>query len=89
VAVGIGLIAIGAAGYILYGIFFNFYLRKNGPEALELDTTTVGQKRTIYVRHVKEGTVPAWVDILMLVAMPSFLLGVLLSLLSLALRLWR
>ena len=87
--VGIALIAIGAVGYILYGIFFNFYLRKNDPEALEWDKTTVGQKRTIYVTHVKKGTVPAWVDILMLVAMPSFLLGILVSLVSLALHLWR
>ena len=88
-AIGIALIGVGIVAYILYGIFFNFYLRKNDPEALQWDETTVGQKRTLYVKHVKDGTIPGWVDMFMLVAMPSVLLGVLVILVSLVLRLWR
>jgi len=80
VTIGIALIGIGVVTYILYGILFNFYLAKNDPEALELDKTTFRQKKAIYyVRHVKSGTVPPWVDTFVLVAMLSFLLGVLVT----------
>jgi hypothetical protein len=67
-AIGIIITISGLCCYIIYMILFNFYLRKNDPEALTHPKKAAGgQKGKISLRMVKPDLTPDRIDLLLVI----------------------
>jgi len=88
-AIGIIITIVGLSCYIIYMILYNFYLRKNDPEALAHPTQAKGgQKGQISFHIVKPDATPDWIELLFIVAAPLFIIGIIITFFSLLLRLF-
>jgi len=92
--VGLAISGIGLVLYITHTILYNHYLRKNRPDVLEqLDSkrggSRMGQKgnkeREVRIVITESGT-PGWVILLGFPAMPIFLVGIVVTILSLVIK---
>ena len=82
---GLALIAIGIVWYIAHAIIYNHYLSKNAPEVLQPKPNkdlSKGKKRGQVTVIVTEGQTPGRVALLGIPPIPIFLLGLLITVVS-------
>ena len=92
--IGLVISGTGVILYITHTILYNYYLRKNRPDLLEqLDSepgnSSTGQKENKEPEVkivITESGAPGWVMLLVLPAMPIFLVGIGVIVLSLVIK---
>ena len=92
--VGLVISGYGAVLYAVSAVLFNHYLRKNRPDVLErFDSKSGGSRKKQKGDNGKEikiviteNATPGWVAILGIPAMPLFLVGVAVIILSLIIK---
>jgi hypothetical protein len=95
--IGLAISGLGVVLYILSAVLLNHYLRKNRPDVLEHSKPKKGssskgqkgnKKKEIKI-IVTENATPGWVALLGVPAMPLFLIGIAVIILSLVIRAFR
>ncbi len=84
--IGIALIVTGIVWYVIHTIIYNHYLAKNAPELLEpkpaKSRSKSKRKKQRVTVVVTEGVTPTWVAIASVPPLPLFLLGLLITIVS-------
>ena len=82
---GILIVAAGIVCYGVHAVLLNHYLRKNAPEVLDRESTSRQKGKVVVLDSVS----PPWVALIGVPAIPLFLSGVVVILVTLILRLLR
>jgi len=92
--IGLAISGFGVVLYIVSAVLLNYYLRKNRPDILEHGNSKKGSSRKKQKGSKKgeirvvitENATPGWVALLGVPAMPVFLIGIVVIILSLVIK---